>query len=166
MKKSILCFFAGCLLISTSALAAENIFETSWWQKATIENVKEQFKNIPVSNIQNVDKKTPLMFAVSTVSDPNIIKIVLRSTDNINLQDKDGKTALMYACQYANPVIVNLLLRNNADVSLTDGQGKTALDYAQNNENVKNSSIIRKLHLYMSKINEREITPHKNLIHK
>lgn len=154
MKKNMILLFVACLLISTNLYAAENIFDLSWWQKATIEDVKEELKNIPIANFSDVNKRSPLMFAVSATSDPDVIKALLRITENINLQDKKGETALMYACKYSkNPSIVNLLLRYKADVSLTDNDGKTALDYAKNNENINHSNIVSKLHALMSRNN-------------
>ncbi|MBO7639815.1 MAG: ankyrin repeat domain-containing protein, partial [Treponema sp.] len=45
-----------------------------------------------------------------------------------------GKTALMYACQYATDTeIIQLLLDQGAKTSIRDSSGKTAFDYAKEN---------------------------------
>ena len=52
---------------------------------------------------------------------------------NINLPDKDGKTALMIAAEKGNHDIVKTLLRNGANVFLKDKKGETALSLARKN---------------------------------
>lgn len=52
---------------------------------------------------------------------------------NINLPDKNGKTALMIAAQSGNQEIVKTLLRNGANVFLKDKKGETALSLANKN---------------------------------
>jgi hypothetical protein len=49
--------------------------------------------------------------------------------NGINLQDKSGMTALMWAVQCSNYKAVAYLLKNDADTSITDKSGKTAADY-------------------------------------
>lgn len=49
---------------------------------------------------------------------------------NINLPDKDGKTALMIAAENGNHDIVKTLLRNGANVFLKNKKGETALNLA------------------------------------
>src|SRR5690606_12437976 len=63
------------------------------------------------------------------------IKLLIDNGANINLQNKNGKTALMIAV--ANIISHNLLIEKvklliNANVNLQDENGKTALTYALN----------------------------------
>ena len=52
----------------------------------------------------------------------------------IDLQDSDGKTALMYAVLWAGDVIVNELIKAGADINLKDNEGKTAFMYARSDK--------------------------------
>ena len=79
------------------------------------------------------------MYAVAPVwfeEDKSSLKAVntlIKAKANINLRDKDGKTALMYAAaaNYADLEVVKLLIKSGADVNIKDKEGKTALDYVQ-----------------------------------
>ena len=46
-----------------------------------------------------------------------------------NVQDHEGRTALMYAASWGNENIVSDLLKNNATVDVIDNEGNTALHY-------------------------------------
>lgn len=48
----------------------------------------------------------------------------------VNLQTKNGKSALIFACQKGHTAAVRILLRHNANVNLEDNQGNTALMHA------------------------------------
>jgi ankyrin repeat protein/predicted GIY-YIG superfamily endonuclease len=56
---------------------------------------------------------------------------LLAGTGNINAQDKDGKTALMWAALDGCPNIVRVLLAKGAAVDVKDKDGKTALIWAE-----------------------------------
>ncbi len=58
------------------------------------------------------------------------VKQLIEAGANVNLQDKNGRTALMLASVYNRTKIVELLLRNNADPNLQDQDGWTALIFA------------------------------------
>lgn len=68
---------------------------------------------------------------------------------NANIQDNDGKTALMYVLSRgmidarANHIeIVKLLLKYGANPNLKDKRGKTTLDYAKGTENTEIIKLI------------------------
>ena len=48
-----------------------------------------------------------------------------------NLQDKEGRTALMIAADYGNAIIADALLKAGADAALKNKKGQTALDIAR-----------------------------------
>lgn len=61
---------------------------------------------------------------------------VLISTQSISAfpDEKNGKTALMYACQYCKSAeLIRWYLNFNPDTNRKDKSGKTAMDYALNN---------------------------------
>ena len=55
----------------------------------------------------------------------------------MNVQDEDGKTALMWAAG-GDEEIVMLLLANGANVHVKDKQGHTALNYAERSKYAEN----------------------------
>lgn len=67
-----------------------------------------------------------------------LTKVLLKIGANPNLTDREGKTALMYACNgWSGDIVkimpverVRLLLQSGADPNIIDKKGKTALFYA------------------------------------
>jgi len=58
------------------------------------------------------------------------VQALLARDANVNAQDQDGKTPLMYATIGDHLDIVNNLLGKAADGNASDNTGKTALMYA------------------------------------
>lgn len=83
---------------------------------------------IDASNAKGV---TPLM-NFARFAEPSVFEFFLRGEVGVNLQDTDGRTALMLAagCGDANAENIHLLLEKGADAELRDGSGATAADYA------------------------------------
>ena len=54
-------------------------------------------------------------------------KSLINGGANINLQDRDGNSALMIACRGGNMVIVKLLIEKGANINLQDSDGNSAL---------------------------------------
>lgn len=59
--------------------------------------------------------------------DEKKIDFFLKPKVDINIQDKYGCTALMYACQEGNDSLVTFLLEHGSNVHLSDEEGNTAL---------------------------------------
>jgi len=81
----------------------------------------------------------------TSVGKADKVKEILQNPDYkgiINVKDKEGRTALHYACDRENTELVQLLLEHNADVNLEDEEGETALHYACL---VGNLNIVKKL---------------------
>lgn len=91
------------------------------------------------------------------VNDYDAVELLLAKGADINLQNNEGKTALMFAAIRGDlhttsegpPMtlphtisIVELLLHNFPNPDIRDNAGKTALDYAKEN---KNKSVIERL---------------------
>lgn len=63
---------------------------------------------------------------------------LLKNNINVNIQDKNGKTALMYACKFSNYddyYYINHLLEKGANISIKDEKGNTAIDYTKSYNN-------------------------------
>ena len=58
------------------------------------------------------------------------IKILLENKANIDIQDKEGKTALIYACIHNKIDIVKILKSYDVDITLKDINGRTASNHA------------------------------------
>lgn len=81
-------------------------------------------------NICDIFGNTALIFAVNKFMS-NVIKLLLDNGADVNVQNKRGITALMYAVKYsANPLgenIVDMLIKYGADVNISDNNGWTPL---------------------------------------
>ena len=74
---------------------------------------------------------TPLMAAICH-ENTNVVEYLLTRNVNLNLQDRNGLTALMWAIKNDDTNTVWLLLEKGADVSITGGKGReNAFQYAE-----------------------------------
>lgn len=89
--------------------------------------VQEQEELIDEPDTLDKDGKSLLMKAVLD-SDFSKVRLLIKSGANINLTDKDGWSALMYAARYqTNIFIVQELIAAGADVKHTNNYGISAL---------------------------------------
>ncbi len=85
-------------------------------------------------NVQDSDQLfTPLIHAVNNGNDVLVKKLIETKAD-LNIQDADGNTALHYAVLSENEYILRLLLNANAQRDLRNAENLTALDIAKMNE--------------------------------
>ena len=92
-------------------------------------SIKQQTKKI-IKNPDECDKngKTLLMQAIQT-EDIEQIELLLESKANVNLQDNEGWTALMYCVRYQNNIdLFNTLLNYGANYQLKTNFGLSLLD--------------------------------------
>ncbi|CAG8573690.1 15758_t:CDS:2 [Dentiscutata heterogama] len=79
---------------------------------------------------RDFDNNTILMVA-SQYNFIEIMKMYITVFPNsVNMVNKQGQTALIYASKYGNLDPIKLLLENGADINQTDFEGNTALHYA------------------------------------
>jgi hypothetical protein len=74
-------------------------------------------------------KTTPLI-AAAGVGQADAAKMLIEAKANLNLQNKDGSTALHTAAFLCHPEIVEALLKAGADKAIKTNTGATALDGA------------------------------------
>ncbi|AGC02236.1 ankyrin repeat protein [Acanthamoeba polyphaga moumouvirus] len=113
-----------------------------------------------INNPNEIYKKynngeTILMYIIKNIHqfDSNVLEgltsVILfeLDEDQINEQDKDGKTALMYACdQIINRNgfnIIKLLLKYGADVNIKDNNNEMAIHILAKYRNTKNHNITK-----------------------
>jgi len=92
-------------------------------------------------NIEFNKRNFTLLMDSSFEGNVEITKLLIQAGAEINTQDKDGKSALIYAAREGHTKVVELLLISGANKDLKDKNAHSALDYAfKNNFNdiVKN----------------------------
>lgn len=77
-------------------------------------------------------QKAPLLEAVKNGNRFDVVDSLNRG-ENVNQQDRNGKTALMYAAEIGHEDIVSLLLQRGANVNLKNNRGETALSLTKYN---------------------------------
>ena len=74
----------------------------------------------------------------------SIIRLLISHGSNVNVQDRDGETALMMAAMWpGSSDKVSLLLKSGANPLLRDKSGKTALDYALQNHDTNIRHLLK-----------------------
>lgn len=75
--------------------------------------------------------QTPLMFAVSSVRNPEFVNMLIKFGADINARDEKEMTPLMHAAfNNQNPEILKALLTAGASVNDRDESGRTALTFS------------------------------------
>ena len=67
-------------------------------------------------------------------SDPALVILLLAAGANVDKQDNDGDTPLMYAASKCKIEVVKELLKAGANKKLKNNDGKTAYDKTSNEE--------------------------------
>lgn len=79
------------------------------------------------------DAQTPLISSILLPEGHTrckFVELLLQRGASVNRPDRDGRTALSYACENGYLDAVKMLVRNNADPEIVDTWGNTALMYA------------------------------------
>lgn len=96
---------------------------------------------LPINTKDNAGQ-TPLILACKHENKQAVNILIKNDEIEIDLQDNNGKTALMYATLFQNLDIIKTLLSYNANINLPDKENDTPLMYAVM---LKNLSIIELL---------------------
>jgi murein DD-endopeptidase MepM/ murein hydrolase activator NlpD len=95
-------------------------------------------------NAQDQYGQTPLMYAASSSTNPDILDALLKAGATLNAQTSTGWTALMYAARDTKNLETALLLMNaGADPSLKNSDGQSAADLARSNTGMSTSLFER-----------------------
>ena len=100
-----------------------------FWEQGT----DRYLKYIPVGEkIPGSGGKEAIHFAAQLAPPETFKKFVdIHQKDlNVNTQDDNGATPLMYAARSGNPDTIKAIIKAGADVNATDNDGRTALMYA------------------------------------
>lgn len=80
-------------------------------------------------NLQDNAGLTSLMHAILNDNTVAALELIHNPTINLDLQDKTGKTALIYSVKQKNNIITELLLKQNANINVCDTFNASALLY-------------------------------------
>ncbi len=100
-------------------------------------------------NSLNYHNQSPLMTATGLKTD--MINFLVKKGAKVNLQDKNGVSALMSAAYYFNTERVEALLKNGADIHVKDNDGNKALSYTRYSDFVNVPIFVK----YKANINEK-----------
>lgn len=87
--------------------------------KGDLNKVKEQINNITLSDVADVEGKGPLILAVENGKRDVAAFLVENQNDLVHMKDKEGRTALHFACENESKQLILFLLMNGANRNLT-----------------------------------------------
>ena len=97
-----------------------------------------KFKDI---NAKNSNNETPLHIA-STISDPQIVQMLILKGALLEEKDKEGETPLHKATMSRSLSKIEMLIDNNADLSAVNKYGETPLHLAARNADIKSVELL------------------------
>ena len=96
-------------------------------------------------NILHISKRNPLMMGIWKEAPNHILKILLQKTRNINAQDVNQWTALMFAAYSNNEVIVrDILNRYGVQRNKKNKDNRTAFDIAINKKHKSIAALLKR----------------------
>lgn len=100
-----------------------------------VDRVRKHLRTINVNSVDNFNR-TPMHYAACN-GNLTIIKQLMSTGANLDIQDCDGRTPLIKAVECGHNDIVRLLVNAGAKVDLADNEhGNTALHYSLLNDNL------------------------------
>lgn len=143
-------------------------------------NTNQRLRGIAVehvrrTNIENPidaqdDKDAEFLDAVYDVvvynKDPSLMFLLLDAGANVNSQDNNGFTALMFASEYGDTKLARILIDAGADVNIKNNNGDTSLIIAyqsQPNNGGDMAELLRKYKIRMRKYKIGELPSYENI---
>lgn len=151
-KKAALRWFVlglGLLLLSAGAQGQSGekspLLTPEFWKTATATDprliVTLQSADL---NVHNEIGLTPLHYAAALVSDPEVLRLLLRLGADVGIRDDTGLSPLHWAADLnSNPEIIRTLVQGGADVGVRDMFGQTPLHLAARHNS--NPEVIKTL---------------------
>lgn len=92
--------------------------------KGDLSKIKEQINNITLSDIADAEGKGPLILAVENGRRDVAAFLVENQNDVVHSKDKEGRTALHFACDNESKQLILFLLMNGANRNVPDNKGR------------------------------------------
>lgn len=92
--------------------------------KGDMFKIKEQINNITLSDATDAEGKGPLILAVENGKRDVAAFLVETQNDLVHFKDKEGRTALHFACDNESKQLILFLLMNGANRSAADNKGR------------------------------------------
>ena len=111
---------------------ADPFFQLAHDRKLTVAGVRAALRrgvDLDAALPRRRGGRTALMRAATAPGSPRVVKYLVDSGAGVDVADRAGKTALMWAAQHGRPAMVKALLRRGADAKRRDAKGRTALHY-------------------------------------
>ncbi len=127
---------------------------------ATSEGDEEKVKQLLAMNIYNIDEgdedgSTPLINACAgDYRSAKIAELLIKAGANVNIQDCNGNTPLIFVAENGMINIARLLISHKADVNHINNDCESAILVAHNNENCETVRLLYKNGAYDDIINE------------
>ena len=93
-----------------------------------IKSIMEQEVNLDITSEDT--QETPLMYALRLCRE-NIAVLLIKSTANIDAQDRDGNTAIHRAAVLGSIDVVNLLIEKDANIRIKNNEGYFPFQFAR-----------------------------------
>ena len=98
-------------------------------------------------NVRNERQETPLMLCCQSKTDidekSRVVSYLLSQQAKVNLQDVDGRTALMYACtSNSGKGIIQALMDAKSNPWIEDGSKSTVFDYVMNAGDLETTRLL------------------------
>ncbi|MBR5951536.1 MAG: ankyrin repeat domain-containing protein [Actinomycetaceae bacterium] len=122
--------FESAALRSTEAL-------TAWIDKGGDPNVRDFNGTTPLMRVATTAKYYGEDVAMANA------ELLIKSGADVNMQDKDGNTALTFASRVGSSAMTQILLDNKADLTLTNNDGHTAADAARQSFESIQANLLR-----------------------
>jgi ankyrin repeat protein len=94
--------------------------------------------DVDINARDNPSGWTPLMRVASINGNKNIAEVLIKEGADVNLLDKENKSALMIAVINGNQPLVETLIENGADLYIKNEYGKTPFEMAVSMEKTVN----------------------------
>lgn len=101
---------------------------------------------VDLYHVYHTENLNSLMVAI-LCQKTQVVQKLLDYCYDVNIRDKNGETALFYACKRGSLEIIQMLLDHNADINIINNQGRTALFYAYEKNNLEIIDLLtRQIH--------------------
>ncbi|WP_186430062.1 ankyrin repeat domain-containing protein [Clostridium sp. BSD9I1] len=121
-----LCTFTGC---TSQKLTDELVKSVGEDQITKVDELLKNNGNRININVLDENGRSLLMNAIINRNDFVTLYALIDNNIKLNIQDKDGKTALMYAAQYNDSYLIDYMIKKGCNINLKDKENNTALLY-------------------------------------